>query len=133
MLLKNNKHIRGALLVGILLVVKTGWLSGVNDLRVYPLGAEKYSTACLFTEEETRKLYDREAMLRGVEHALPFSFEALQGWYNGYFTFDGIKLYNPWSVASALSEGKLSPYWVKSGNQSVRPLFSLRPILFSRL
>ena len=32
--LQNNKHIRGALLVGILRVAKSGWLSGVNNILV---------------------------------------------------------------------------------------------------
>jgi hypothetical protein len=32
--LQGNDNIRGALIVGILRVAKTGWLSGVNNLRV---------------------------------------------------------------------------------------------------
>jgi len=69
----------------------------------------------MFTEDETRALYHREASLRGVEKALPFSLEDLQGWYNGYYTFDGARLYSPWSVANALTDGDLRSYWTESG------------------
>ena len=31
------------------------------------MDAGTYSTACMFTEDETRKLYDQEAALRGDE------------------------------------------------------------------
>ena len=49
--------------------------------------------------------------------ALPFSLEDLQGWYNGYYTFDGARLYSPWSVANALTDGDLRSYWTESGNK----------------
>jgi hypothetical protein len=48
--------------------------------------------------------------------ALSFSFEDLEGWYKGYYTSDGARLYNPWSVGNALTEGILGSYWVESGN-----------------
>jgi len=34
LMLQGNKHIRGALVVGILQVAKAGWLSGMNNLMV---------------------------------------------------------------------------------------------------
>ena len=49
--------------------------------------------------------------------ALSFSFGDLKGWYNGYYAFDGGKLYNPWSVGNAFATGNLRPYWVESGNK----------------
>ena len=56
--------------------------------------------------------------------ALPFSFEDMKGWYNGYYASDGAKLYNPWSVGNALADGILRSYWVESGNK-ISYLFSL--------
>jgi hypothetical protein len=50
------------------------------------------------------------------KQALSFSFEDLGGWCNGYYTSDGARLYNPWSVGNALKEGILGSYWVESGN-----------------
>jgi hypothetical protein len=64
--------------VGILRVAKAGWFSGVNNLnviqflpfvcllsecrlQVYMLGdSGRYSTACMFTEAETRLLYEEQ-------------------------------------------------------------------------
>jgi hypothetical protein len=34
------------------------------------MDASTYSTACMFTEDETRKLYDQEAALRGDENVI---------------------------------------------------------------
>jgi hypothetical protein len=64
-LLKGNEHIRGALIMGILRVAKASWVSGINNMQVFPLDADLYSEACMFTEDETRNLYAREATLRG--------------------------------------------------------------------
>ena len=50
--------------------------------------------------------------------ALSFSFEDLKGWYNGYYTSDGTRLYNPWSVCNALTAGHLRSYWIESGSKS---------------
>ena len=79
-MLQNNEYLRGALLVGILHVAKAGWFSGVNNvivsflpfyfnsaahhfLQVYPMGETTgYSTACMFTEEETQMVYNRQNM-----------------------------------------------------------------------
>ena len=38
---------------------------------------------------------------RVTSQALPFSFEELKRWYNGYYTSDGNQLYNPWSIPNA--------------------------------
>jgi hypothetical protein len=57
---------------------------------------------------------------RVTSQALPFSFEELKGWYNGYYTSDGSQLYNPWSIANALTDGVLRSYWTESGNKFSR-------------
>lgn len=67
---------------------------------------------------------------RLTSQELPFSFEDLKGWYNGYYTFDDPRLYNPWSVANDLTEGDLSSYWT---SQVTNPLVSFHrnsPIIF---
>lgn len=114
-MLKGNEHIRGALVMGILQVAKAGLLSGMNNLMVFPMDVDMYSKACMFTEDETRKLYDQEAELRGDENALSFSYGDLKGWYNGYYASDSTRLYNPWSIDKAFTTGNLGSYWVESG------------------
>jgi len=88
----------------------------------------------MFTEQETHMLYDRqnatlqaagtvrtaywrdtEELFMNSSQALPFTFEQLSEWYNGYSTLDGAKLYNPWSIAKALTKRALGSYWVESG------------------
>ena len=88
----------------------------------------------MFTEEETQMVYDRqnatlqaagtvstpywrdtEELLMNSSQALPFTFEQLSEWYNGYSTLDGTKLYKPWSIGKALTKGSLGPYWAESG------------------
>jgi hypothetical protein len=55
--------------------------------------------------------------------ALHFSFEDMKAWYNGYYTPDGTRLYNPWSVASALTQGRLRSYWAETGNKVLLSIF----------
>ena len=60
----------------------------------------------------------RRLIVDSLSQVLPFTFEDLQIWYNGYHTVDGVKLYNPWSIARALTEKEVRCYWVESGNHS---------------
>jgi len=55
-----------------------------------------------------------------TSQALSFSFAELKRWYNGYYTFDGSQLYNPWAIANALTDGILRSYWTESGNKFSR-------------
>src|SRR5579872_3284032 len=41
-------------------------------------------------------------------------------WYDGYRAGDFEDLYNPWSVLNCIkNKGKLRPYWIKTGNESL--------------
>ena len=42
-------------------------------------------------------------------------YEDLAEWYNGYYTFDGNRLYNPRSVNNALSDNQVKDYWTETG------------------
>jgi len=50
-----------------------------------------------------------------IQQKLSFEFDDLNNWYNGYSTENGIKLFNPWSISNALTTGKLTTWWNKSG------------------
>ncbi|KAI9509991.1 hypothetical protein F5148DRAFT_1374784 [Russula earlei] len=120
-LLKNNGHLRGALMVGILRVAKAGWLSGFNNLTVFTLGAPgRYSTACMFTEAETQLLFEKQKeILQSGGLDISFTFADLRKWYNGYNSGDGVRLYNPWSIAQAFEENELGCYWNESGYDQI--------------
>jgi len=92
----------------------------IEHLQVYPFGKHaRYSTACMFTEEETRGLYKKQLASLGENKTLPFTFEDLEKWYNGYTTFDRRMLFNPWSIGRALVSEELGPHWVASGYDKI--------------
>ena len=59
-----------------------------------------------FTEEEVKKLCEKNKKM---------IFEELESWYNGYFTADGIRIYNPRSVVKALQNNYCESYWNNTG------------------
>lgn len=50
-----------------------------------------------------------------MQQELSFEFDDLNKWYNGYSTENGIRLLKPWSISNALTTGKLTTWWTKSG------------------
>jgi len=98
------------LLTGVLRVAKSGYLSGLNNLRVYSLLDERFSTTFGgVTEEEVIDALDFENLL--------FEKEAVEEFYNGYTTpgTQG-KIYNPWSIANFLDFKDLRSYWADTGS-----------------
>jgi len=82
------------------------------------LRGDKYVCTSLDIQRNNRLLF--MVWLTALRR-ISFSFEQLKEWYNGHYTFDSIRLYNPWSIGSSLTDGKLGPYWVESSNQSFHP------------
>ncbi|KIL58636.1 hypothetical protein M378DRAFT_311289 [Amanita muscaria Koide BX008] len=112
-LLKNNDAVYASMMVGIWKVAKSGWLSQLNHLEIFPMHAEddRYAKFFLFTEEEVEILCNA--------HERVLSIEALQPHYNGYAarcSSGFVKLYNPFSVVRALGRKKISNYWVETEN-----------------
>jgi len=116
--LKDNEYLKKSMLTGILRIAKESIFSGLNNIEVYTLLNKKFSDKFGFTQNEIEKLvYDfNEAN----------QVEKIKEWYNGY-VFDGITIYNPWSVLSYLKnsyEG-LKPYWMNSSeNVLIKTLLS---------
>ncbi|CAG8663284.1 253_t:CDS:2, partial [Paraglomus brasilianum] len=68
-----------ALLVGVTCVAKSGFLSGLNNLAVYPLhGTDVYNDKFGFTEKEV------ECLVR--HHGTSDAMTEIKSWYNGYVT-----------------------------------------------
>src|SRR3990167_9483514 len=105
--LKTNPHLNRAILTGITRVSKESLFSDLNNVAVYTLFNEEYSTHFGFTESEI------EALL--VEANLTAHRDDIKYWYNGYLCGDTI-LYNPWSIINCVTKkGALAPYWVHTG------------------
>ncbi|KAF8909711.1 hypothetical protein CPB84DRAFT_1438611 [Gymnopilus junonius] len=113
-LLKSNDAVFTSMMVGICRIAKSGWLSSLNHVKIFPMHAEddRYAKLFLFTEKEVEILCDNHSKL---------SVELLQPRYNGYAATHHsglVKLYNPFSVIRALEANKISNFWVETGRYS---------------
>jgi hypothetical protein len=114
--LKGNPHLFKAVVTGILRVAKESIFSDLNNLAVYTVLAESFSTCFGFTEPEVQALL--------ADAGLSAHLSAVRAWYNGY-VFGETVIYNPWSILSFLDRGDGRPraYWVStSSNDLVRDM-----------
>ena len=118
--LKGNPHLFKAVLTGILRVARESIFSGLNNLAVYSLLRNEFSTCFGFTEPEVLALLDRAGRRDQAE--------LVRRWYNGYL-FGKTVIYNPWSVLNFIDdpEGEPRPYWLAtSSNDLVKRLLEDR-------
>jgi hypothetical protein len=116
----NDKHLEKAVITGVQYIVKSGMLSGLNNLSKYNVTSIKYSKYYGIDQYEINTL---------MEHFNISSEKVvkIKSWYNGYKSNIGtteepifVDKYNIWSVVNYLnnqSEGFKS-YWEKSGSVS---------------
>ena len=103
----NDENLEKALLVGVSRVAKSGYLSGLNNLKVFPMYKENFADSFGFTEDEISVLLQcnkKKGQLNDVRK-----------WYNGYLAGNNIHLYNPWSINSFIDEGTLKAHWIDTG------------------
>jgi hypothetical protein len=108
--LKTNPFLEKGLITGILRVSKNNMLSGLNNLKVYTILDEKYSSYFGFTQEEVNELIQ--------EKMLTDNMAEIKSFYNGYL-IGGSWMYNPWSFMSFLNKKELVPYWVMTSNDKI--------------
>ncbi|PCH55982.1 MAG: AAA family ATPase, partial [Legionellales bacterium] len=113
--LKDNSWFKKAILTGITRVSKESLFSGVNNLKIYTLLSDKYSSYFGFTEN------DVTSMIKHTQIDIPMP--DIKVWYNGYQCGNTV-IYNPWSIINCLDEhGKLKPFWINtSGNDLAKKL-----------
>lgn len=105
--LKDNVCLELGVMTGILRVAKEGIFSGLNNLAVYSILDERYSSYFGLTEMEVKEAlnyYELESNLQEVKE-----------WYDGY-CFGKIEIYNPWSIINYISNRKVGAYWVGTSN-----------------
>ena len=111
---KDNPHIWRGVLTGCLRISKESMFTGLNNLKIYSVSSQGYSSCFGFTEEETMKALG--------EFGLSNHQPDVENWYNGY-RFGETTIYNPWSISNFLKHKELKPYWVNtSGQQMERSL-----------
>ncbi|PKY57378.1 DUF1703-domain-containing protein [Rhizophagus irregularis] len=103
----NDGNLEKALLVGVSRVAKSGYLSGLNNLTVFPMHKKEFANYFGFTEDEIFILLQHN----GKEGQL----DDVRQWYNGYRAGNGLNLYNPWSINSFINEGTLKAHWIDTG------------------
>lgn len=124
--LKGNDYLEKGVLTGVQYIVKSGMLSGLNNLSKYNIINFKYSQYYGINQEEMNDL---------IQH---FEIEESQAarikdWYNGYQENIGtdenkifIDKYNIWSVVNYLNRQNdgFRSYWEESGSVDfIKPLF----------
>ncbi|RHZ56085.1 hypothetical protein Glove_406g57 [Diversispora epigaea] len=113
LLKSNSKNVAKAMLIGVLRIAKSGFLSGLNNIKVYPFHKEsrfpRYVDKFGFTSDEV------ELLLSLCEN-WKISINNVQKWYDGYIAGGSIHLYNPWSIISLLQDGILTTYWTDTGS-----------------
>ena len=121
--LKSQEFMGQALLTGIQRVVKESIFSQLNNIRVYTVLEEEYSTYFGLTTNET------EELLRFYGLTLD---ESVKQQYNGYI-FGKTEIYNPWSLLYYADTGRLENYWINtSTNYLVRSSISDADELFQK-
>ncbi|RUS31198.1 hypothetical protein BC938DRAFT_478278 [Jimgerdemannia flammicorona] len=114
-LLKDNRNLHKAFLIGVLPVVKSGFHSGLNNICVYPMGSWKYADKFGFTKDEVSLLLEL--------HKVDTPMDDVRNWYNGYRSGELCSLYNPWSIIRLCADKKLHVYWKDTGGTStIEPL-----------
>ncbi|KYM44385.1 AAA family ATPase [Fusobacterium necrophorum] len=108
--LKDNEYLQIGIMTGILRVAKEGIFSGLNNLTVYSILDEKYSSYFGLTEEEVEqalKYYHME-----------YNIQEVKEWYDGY-QFGNTEIYNPWSIINYISNQKLDAYWINTSSNGM--------------
>ena len=115
-LLKGQPYVALAYMTGILPIKKYGQHSALNMFKEYAM-TNQYALAKFtgFTEREVRQLCERYHM----------SFEQTKDWYDGY-TVNGISIYNPRSVTSAMMNGIFDSYWTQTETYEALKMYIVR-------
>ena len=110
-------YLRFGMLTGVSRFSKMSIFSGLNNLDDISLDV-KYSAICGITEEEV--LANFQPGIRNIADTEGWSYEeafaALKRNYDGYhFSEDSPDIYNPFSILTAFSKGKIGSYWFATG------------------
>lgn len=106
-LLKGQPYVELTYMTGVLPIAKYSSGSALNMFTEYSFISDpRFDSYFGFTEQEVRELC--------LEHKKP-SYSEIEYWYDGYYTFNGDRLFNPRSVNLALSDGVCRNYWTETG------------------
>ncbi|MFR1203100.1 MAG: AAA family ATPase [Blautia sp.] len=108
---KDNKNLSFGFLTGILRVAKESIFSGMNNLAIYSVLDNKYSSYFGFTADEVKKMADYYGAFD--------KYDEICKWYDGY-CFGKTEIFNPWSVINYFSnECEPRAFWVSTGSNDI--------------
>lgn len=109
--LKDNKHLSYGFLTGILRVAKESIFSGLNNLKIYSVLDNKYSSYFGFTSEEVKEMAEYYGATDKIDEICE--------WYDGY-RFGKTDIFNPWSVINYFSnECEPRAFWQSTGSNDI--------------
>jgi hypothetical protein len=129
--LKDNAILHKGFVTGILQVTKESIFSGLNNLAVCSLvatgAAEKIKLGrtddVLYTDKFG--LLEDEVVDLFSQTQIPLDLDLIKKWYNGYNS-GPFHVYNPWSIASYLTNQTYKPYWLNTSDNKLPRLLVAR-------
>ena len=112
---KGNNTLKLEIMTGVLRIGGESFFSAFNNPDIYDVMSSKYNDYFGFTKSETKEMLEY--------FDLEYSSEVSE-YYDGY-NFNGVHVYNPWSIANYTKNKELKPYWVNTGsNELIRSLLT---------
>ncbi|MCM1258878.1 MAG: ATP-binding protein [Roseburia sp.] len=113
---KTNPYLCRGLITGVTRVAKDSIFTGLNNLDVITTTSDRYAESFGFTEEEVFHALEDAGL--GEEKL------RVKEWYDGFTFGSHGDIYNPWSIASFISNnGRFETYWANtSSNELVNSL-----------
>ena len=113
LLLKDRIYAELVYMTGVLPIAKYSDGSELNMFLEYNMAtARRFSGYFGFSNSEVDALYD---IYQQTTENPGISRDDLRMWYDGYYTANGERMYNPRSIICALSDNQLRNYWASSG------------------
>lgn len=116
----SDEYLLMAFLTGVTRFGHLNIFSGLNNLKDISLSAE-YSAICGITEKEVNHNFQEgiENLAEKMQVTFSEAVDLLREYYDGYhFSDELIDVYNPYSLITALSEGKVKDIWPYTGNSN---------------
>ena len=107
--LKTSNSLACAMLTGIQRVAKENIFSDLNNVDVYTVRDEAYSSYFGFTTKETEELLN--------DYNLTLN-DSVKSMYDGY-RMGYSEIYNPWSLLKYARRKELVPYWVNTSSNTM--------------
>ncbi len=115
-----DEYIRFAFITGVARFSKVSIFSDLNNLKDISM-EDAYADICGWSEKELVDNFSQGIKVLANTRGENFddTLKALRDYYDGYlFTEEGSRLYNPFSVLSALDKKRIDPYWFETGTPS---------------